>query len=538
MGLGLAHAELPPELARQLADAAIPAEAVGLVVAPVGAGPRLVEHGADRPLQPASTMKLVTTLVGLEQLGPAHRGRTRLLAGGPVRDGVLRGPLVLQGDGDADLTPQVLGELLRRARERGLREVRGDLLLDRSAFTPTRFDLGVPPFDESPEAEYNVIPDALLVGGNLLRVDLFVDDRGLQLRPQLPLAGLRLSHQMTLVQGDCSTWDDGWQIPEVRPAGRLRQMEVVLRGSWPAGCDRTVAFNVIDRNDFVGRLVRGQWAALGGTWRGSVREAVAPVDAQLLAEHQSRPLSELVRAINKPSDNALTRLLFLQIGRAAAGTAGEPTLRRADRAVRAWFRQRGIDDAGLVLDNGSGLSRSERISAAQLEAVVRAGLSGRWAPEFMASLPIAGIDGSLRRRLTASPATGWARMKTGTLRNVVALAGIVPDGGGVPRIVVVLLNHDNARSRVARPIADAFVDWVSRTRFGDAVTALAPAVPDPRLACATLAAAGNATPAATPPAPSPPGTSPTAAGGAAAVAVAESGPAAARGCGDAQTTRR
>jgi len=471
-----ARAQLPPTVVQALAEAGIPDNAVAFVVAPVaGDSARFVDIGTARPLQPGSTMKLVTTLVGLEQLGPAWRGRTRLLASAPPKDGVLTGQLVLQGAGNLDFDMAALQTLLRRARDRGLKELRGDLVVDRSAYRPARPDLGIPPFDESPEFEYNLVPDAMLVGHNLVRLELFADERGLQVVPLTPLAGLRITHEMTLVQGDCRTWDEGWRTPElrdairhpeVRPGRGLRQPELVLRGTWPAGCDRALAINVLDRNEYIERHFRALWTALGGRWRGKLREGVAPADAVLLGEHLSRPLSELVRAINKPSDNALTRVLLLEIGRAADGAADEPTLARADRAVRRWLRERGIDDTGFVVDNGSGLSRSERLTAAQLVGVVRAGLASRWAPEFIASLPVAGIDGTLRTRLQGSPAAGWARMKTGTLRNTVALAGTMPDGAGVPRIVVAMINHDNVRPRETRRILDQFIDWVARTPFG------------------------------------------------------------------------
>ena len=466
--LGPALAELPPSLARVLADAGLPADALGLVVAPVAPGARYVAHGAQRPMQPGSTMKLVTTLVGLEQLGPTWRGTTRLLAAGPIRDGVLHGDLVLQGGADMDLTWQTLQTMLQRARSRGLMEVRGALVLDRSAFQPTRLDVGVPPFDDATEFGYNVIPDALLLGNNLLRVELFVDERGLQIVPITPLAGVRITHEMQLVDGDCSTWDDSWKPPEVRPPKAGRAMDVVLRGAWPTRCDRAVEFNVIERNEFIGRVVRALWTGLGGRWRGPVREGPTPADATLLADRSSRPLSELVRAINKPSDNTLTRTLLLAIGRATPGQPGQPpetTLQRADRAVRQWLRSKGISDEGLVLDNGAGLSRSERLSPAQLEAVVRAGLASRWAPEFVSSLPIVGVDGTMRIRLANSPAAGSARLKTGTLRNVVALAGTMTDAGGQPLVVVAVLNHEGQRPRQMRPVLDAMIDWVARTRF-------------------------------------------------------------------------
>jgi serine-type D-Ala-D-Ala carboxypeptidase/endopeptidase (penicillin-binding protein 4) len=463
-----AAAPEPPPLEALLKTAGLPLEAVSLVVAPlrpVVPGERVLQLGAERALQPASTMKVLTTLAGLELLGPTWRGRTRLLAAGPVENGVLNGDLVLEGGADMDLSADALQALLRKLRERGVEVIRGDLILDRSAFRPTRVDLGLPPFDEAPEFEYNLIPDALTVDSNLLRMDLAFDAAGtLQIHHHPRLHGLRIRHELHLVDTPCTRWGEGWKTPEVKRRW-LGDTEVVLRGTWPRGCERSLALNLIDRDEFIGRLVRRQWADLGGQWQGRAREAVTPPGAVVLAERQSRPLSELVRGINKVSDNARTRTLLLAIGRQTPGADDEPTLQRADRAVRAWMARHSIPDAGLVLDNGSGLSRTEKISAAQLEAVVRAGMTGPWAPEFLTSLPVVGVDGLMRWRQADGAVPIQARLKPGGLRNVVSVAGTVNDAGGQPMIVVVILNHDNARAAVSRPIIDAVLQWVSKTRF-------------------------------------------------------------------------
>ena len=461
-------AALEAEVQALARAAQLPLQAVAVVVAPLwpeAPGQRFVSMGADRALQPASTMKVLTTLAGLELLGPTWRGRTQLLSAGRIEQGVLHGDLVLQGGADVDLSADALQALLRKARERGVEVIRGDLILDRSAFRPTRVDLGLTPFDDAPEFEYNLIPDALTVDSNLLRMDLAFDAAGtLQIHHHPRLHGLRVRHEFSLVDTPCARWGEGWKTPEVRPRW-LGQTEVVLRGTWPRGCERSLALNLIDRDEFIGRLVRRQWADLGGHWHGRTREAVTPAGAVVLAERQSRPLSELVRSINKVSDNARTRTLLLAIGRQAPGADDEPTLQRADRAVRAWMAGKGIADAGLVLDNGSGLSRIEKISAGQLEAVLRAGMTGPWAPEFLASLPIVGVDGLMRWRQADGGVPLQARLKPGGLRNVVSVAGTVNDVAGQPMIVVVILNHDNARAAVSRPIIDAVLQWVSKTRL-------------------------------------------------------------------------
>ena len=165
----------------------------------------------------------------------------------------------------------------------------------------------------------------------------------------------------------------------------------------------------------------------------------------------------MVRDINKPSDNTLARTVFLSLGsleadpvlgsRPIPGVGAETTFSRADQAVRKWMRQHGINDAGLVMENGSGLSRLERISPVQMGGLLKAGLRSDWSPEFQASMPIVAVDGTMRKRLKDSPAAGHARMKTGTLSNVVAIAGYVRDANGQLCVVVAMINDPNSRRR-------------------------------------------------------------------------------------------
>lgn len=469
LALPAAHAELPPPVAQQLAAARIPQEAMGALV--LRGDTVLVSHFADRPMQPASTIKLVTTLVGLEQLGPAFRGRTEIRTAAPLVQDVLMGDLVLRGGADADLDGEAIRGMLQALRYQGVRRVEGRLLLDRSLFTPTRPPADLPPFDESPDAYYNVIPDALLVNKNMLLLDMRSTDRTMAVSMQPALAGVTIESAMTLITADCARWEDGWKQPQAvrQPDGSIK---VILRGTFPRNCARNNSINIVDRQDYVDRLVRHTWTQLGGEITGPTLEAAAPPGTRLLAEHVSRSLPEVVRDINKPSDNTLARLVFLSLGSLEAdplaGSRPMPlqnadtTATRADIMIRGWLRRQGISDAGMVLENGSGLSRLERISPAQMGGLLQVGLRSKWAPEFMASLPIAGVDGTLRRRLRDTAAFERARLKTGGLRNVMALAGYVPDANGQQCVVVVFVNSDQAGS--SRAAVDALIDWVARSQ--------------------------------------------------------------------------
>jgi D-alanyl-D-alanine carboxypeptidase/D-alanyl-D-alanine-endopeptidase (penicillin-binding protein 4) len=477
--LPAAHAQLPEPVTRLLAQANIPADES--MSALVLRGDKVVlEHEAARPMMPASTMKLVTTLVGLEQLGPVFKGRTELRSAGEVKNGVLHGDLVLRGGADADFSDEALENMLRALRYAGIRKIDGGLVFDRTLFNPARSDQ-VPPFDDTPDAYYNVIPDALLVNKNIVQLDLRSTAKRLQLQMQPALERVSVSSDMKLVDADCASWEDGWKVPEAlrQPDGRIK---VVLHGTFPKNCVQSNSINVLDRDDYLDRLFRLKWKQLGGSISGKTSDGVMPADARLLAEHVSRALPEIIRDTNKPSDNALARTIFLSLGSLEADPAlgsrplpgsTETSFQRAQQTVRGWMRGHGIDDTGLVLENGSGLSRIERISPLQMGKLLAAGLHSQWAPEFLASMPIVAVDGTMRRRLHDSPAAGHARMKTGSLHDVAAVAGYVQDANGVPCVVVAMINNDLVAHGHGRAVLDALVDWVARSAEPAAASAAA-----------------------------------------------------------------
>ena len=489
---------LPIPVTDALRAAAIPEDAMSVLV--LRGDKTVLSHLADRPLHPASTMKLVTTLIALDQLGPVFRGRTEMRTTGEVKGDVLHGDLVLRGGADVDLSTETLTTMLRALRYQGIRTIAGNLVVDRTLFNPARADLGAPRFDESPEAYYNVIPDAVFVNRNMLQLDLRSTPRTdgkpatrVRVAMQPELDGVTIESDMKLIDADCTKWEDGWQYPDIVP--RAGGLKIVLHGTFPKNCVASDSINLIDRQEYVARLVRRLWKTLGGTLTGTAVEGATPPGARLLAEHVSRPLPEIIRDVNKPSDNTLARLLFLSLGAlepdpvlgshpqpTASGTA-PTTLARSEAVVRAWMRTHGIDDTGFVVENGSGLSRIESVTPIQMAGLLQAGLRSNWAPEFQASMPIAAVDGTMRRRLHDSPAANRARLKTGTLSNVVALAGYVPDADGRQCVLVAFVNSDSVSNGRGRAVLDALVDWVARL---DGTPSAVPAVTD--------AANGTATP--------------------------------------------
>jgi serine-type D-Ala-D-Ala carboxypeptidase/endopeptidase (penicillin-binding protein 4) len=463
-GPALAHDDaLPAPVAAALAQAGLPNSALAAIAIPRTRWARTWQHGADRSVQPGSTMKLVTTVVALDRLGPNHRGRTELLSAAPIgADGVLAGELVLKGGADPDLDLAALWTMLFELRQRGVHTIAGALVLDRTLFRPERIDLGLPPFDDAPEWPYNVIPDALMLSGNLMGLALSADDAAVQARATPPLDGVSVdASALALSATACDDWDEDWSPPLVSQPSP-GQWRIALRGGFPRRCEAKATLQLLDRDVMAERQVRALWTSLGGRWLappGSVRAAAAPAGATLIAQHESRPWGEVLRGMNKSSDNAHTRLLYLQLG--LPGDGATPTLELARREVDRWFDQRAIDRRGLVMDNGSGLSRSERIAPRTMAQMLEAALDGPHAPELLMSLPVAGVDGTMRRRLKGTPAEGWARLKTGTLANVRALAGTVRDTRGDTWVVVAMLNHERAGE--GRAALDALIEWVARS---------------------------------------------------------------------------
>lgn len=464
--LATGHAsEVPPVPVREaLARQELPLEALSYRIDALAgpfakAPPRAL--GEQRVVNPASAMKLVTTLAALDTLGPAYRWTTTLLADAAPENGVLKGSLYLRGGGEPNLSWERLGGMLRTLRGSGVATIAGDLVLDRALFQPSRPDLGAPPFDETPDASYNVIPDALTVSDYLVTYTLSSDAAKVAVQTTPPLSGVTVVNRMQINDLPCGEWDQTWRQPEVQ-AQADGTVRIVLAGAFPRNCQAGVELATLERDLYVERLVRTLWQEMGGQWHGRVREGKAPPAAFKLVERQFETLGETVRAINKRSHAVKARMLYLTLGATAgAGTeTGQATSERARRRVLDWVAAQGVDPAGIVIENGSGLSRHERLSPRQLNALLRAAAASRWYPEFAASLPIAGLDGTMRSRLKDSPAAGNARLKTGTLRDVAALAGYVRDVRGQDWVVSAFVNDPQAEK--GRAVLDQLMIWIAQ----------------------------------------------------------------------------
>ncbi len=449
---------LPPNVLGALKAAQIPAASVAVVVQPVDAGKPLVAHNAAQAMNPASVMKLVTTYAALDLLGPAWTWKTTAWTEAAAVDGVLNGNLYLKGSGDPRFAIEHLWSLLRQLQVRGIRQITGDVVLDRTAFDVPAIDPGA--FDDKPMRPYNVGPDALLINFRALRFTLLPDGGRVRLLMETPSEGLRVDNRLRPGEGGCgSNWKDFIDVRLV-PENSGNRLE--FTGAYSPQCgEKALNLSPLPADAQAGGLFRALWKELGGTLGGQVRAGSVPAGARLAATHESPPLADAVRDINKFSNNVMARQVYLTLGNDGAPASAE----RARRRIGDWLNARGLRFAELEIENGSGLSRRERISADSLNRLLLDAWKNPVMPEFVASMPIVGIDGTMKKRLNGSEATGRAHIKTGTLDSVKTAAGYALDAQGRRYAVTFLINHPKAQA--GGPAIDALLVWVAQRRAGE-----------------------------------------------------------------------
>jgi D-alanyl-D-alanine carboxypeptidase/D-alanyl-D-alanine-endopeptidase (penicillin-binding protein 4) len=449
---------LPPSVTQALKAAAIPLSAVAVVVQATDARSARWTVNANKAMNPASTMKLLTTFVALDTLGPAYRWQTRAWVDGTLREGVLHGNLYLQGGGDPKFTYEQLWRWLREMRQRGLREIRGDVVLDSQLFWLDAKAAAA--FDEYPLRPYNVAPNALLLNFNTLSLRILPPAMPSALAssdaenapappPQLlsepPLQGLTIVNQLhSEAQADCGEWRERLTVGIEPGAAPNVSDQLILDGAYPLACgEQSWHIGLPDHARFMQYVFTALWAELGGQMRGHVRTGVLPAEARLFAVSPAPTfLGDIVRDINKYSNNVMARQLLLTLGAASGSQPAQPA--DGANAIQNWLRQRNLGMPELVIENGAGLSRVERLSAASMNRLLQFAWRSAMMPELVASLPLAGVDGTMKKRLQNEGITGQAHIKTGTLDGVKSMAGYVRDQCGRYWVVVFMVNHPNA----------------------------------------------------------------------------------------------
>jgi serine-type D-Ala-D-Ala carboxypeptidase/endopeptidase (penicillin-binding protein 4) len=446
---------LPAAAKRVLGAYGLSADGLSVYVQEVGAPHPLLEFNADVPRNPASTQKLLTTFAALELLGPAYTWRTELYALGKRSGDRLEGDLLVKGYGDPNLTTERVWLLLRGLQRNGVRHVAGDLVIDDSYFALDPEDPG--DFDGQRFRTYNALPYALLT--NFHAVDFIIrPDRtngGVTIRTDPPIPNLLIDNHVKLVEGRCEgALDIGMrQREDASTAG------VSLVGTMPRTCgEHNFASTVMDSPSFSYGVLRGVWEEMGGQIDGGMRIGVAPRGTRPTYSLESPPLGIVVRTINKYSNNVMARQLLISMGAERFGAPG--TQLKGIAAVREWLTKRNIDMPELMLENGAGLSRETRMSARGLAHMLVAASASPYESELISSMPLAAMDGTLRRRFHEAGMAGRLHMKTGRLDDVSALAGYVLAASGKRYVYVSLHNDRGVHLGAGSAVQNALVRWV------------------------------------------------------------------------------
>ena len=448
------EAPVSQALAAFLRAPALRGARVGVVVDELASGKRLAEHDAGVDLVPASNQKLLISAASLDHWGPAHKFETPILIEGELSDGVLDGTLWVIGQGDPSLVSETLWKLAEEIRMRGLREIRGGIGVDNSYFDAQRFH---PDWEPVSSRAYYAPVAAFSANYSSFRVDISPGEKVgapaiVRLAPSLPY--FRTAAEAVTLRG-------GGQLGldvDVLPDGSGESVRVT--GALSADHTASTFWRAIALPErYAASVLRQQLEAQGVRVAPHVRIGPAPETARELLRFKGEPLSLQVRLLDKFSNNFVAEQLTKMLGAELYGAPA--TWEKGTRALGAYLETTGIVDPAQVIADGSGLSPRNRVAPATLAAVIRKSAQRfEFGPEFLAALPIGGREGTLEERMQDGPAP--IRAKTGHLRRVSSLSGLVPGPGGTVRVFSILVNGSRGDAAGVDDAIDAFVERLGR----------------------------------------------------------------------------
>ncbi|MBC7788185.1 MAG: D-alanyl-D-alanine carboxypeptidase/D-alanyl-D-alanine-endopeptidase [Methylophilaceae bacterium] len=472
------HSQLPASVITALQKAKIPLKNTAVYLQALYENQPVISHNASQPFNPASVMKLLTTNAALDLLGPAYRWRTEIYTDGAVINGVLNGNLLIKGYGDPSLNEAEFRRLLVSLQQTGVKKIHGNLILDKSYFAST---VGNPvTFDAETYRAYNAMPSAILVNSRatsfkfqaaafssvaLNSLSLSSTAGQVSVVQEVEVTEIRIINQLKLIQGDCGDWRNKFKYVVTHEKNTAT---ITFTGSYSADCgDKYLELSLFNDSQYAYFIFRKLWQELGGSFSGILKSNTItndsattasgiPASASKLVSQESKPLADVLRDINKYSNNLMARQLLLTIAAEKSGLPATESLGKQE--ISAWLLNKNMTFNELVIENGSGLSRIERISAQHLGDLLVSAYHSPVMSEFMSSLPILGADGTVIKRLKDRPVMGRAHIKTGSIDGVSSIAGYVLDANNKRWAIVFLVNDANAVN--AKAAQDALIEWV------------------------------------------------------------------------------
>lgn len=473
--------DLPDTVKKLLKKYKIPAKNISVYIRDLNSKTALIEHNADKLRTPASTMKLLTTYAGLKTLGPNYSWRTEVWLRGELKEGVLKGDLIIKGFGDPFLVVENFWKLVKTLRDKGLKDIQGDIIIDNSYFQQAAHNPSA--FDGKPFRVYNAQSSAVMFNFQatrflfkpILNTEVLVKTKKTDLKkvklsklerrknkkkpmgrveviPFPKIDNFKFNNQIKLVKGKCKR-------SHYRPKfSKNKKGVLVIKGNFSAKCKQRFILRAVSTPEqHVFNAFREIWLDLKGTLKGNLKIGRLSKNDERFHVYSSPTLGEQIRLINKWSNNVMTRQLLLTLGAKKFGAPG--TMEKGKRAILSTLKDNNIGIKGIKLENGSGLSRKAKISARQMASLLETAYRDAYMPEFLASLSLPGVDGTLVNRFRKDDIRGRSHLKTGTLDFVTAIAGYMLNRDGKRMVIVVQHNGKRAGAGRGAKIQDALLRW-------------------------------------------------------------------------------
>ncbi len=442
--------ELPDSVSQAINQSNISSEQLSASVIAIDDGDLALAWRDNKQVSPASTAKIITTLMGLEILGPHWRWKTQFIAHGHIKKGILNGNLVIIGGGNPGYVIEDLWRDLWILKMRGLKKITGDIIIDRSLFAKLPSSIA---FDSESRRPYTKEADSALLNYQSVTFSITPNQNtGLAtVAAMTPINKLKAPRTIKLDTANpkCIQWRQRMAVDA------HKEWQPHFMGKFPADCpEKFFSYTIDNANDYWQSTLATLMPQAGIDFKGKVRSGVAPEAQQVLLVSDSDDLATVTRTTNKFSNNVTARHIFLTTGLVASGQKQGATYTMARTTLDAWLKNIGIEDP-VYLENGSGLSRFSSVTARAMTAILRYGVTHPRGNEWISSLPIAGFDGTMKKR---EAAMGHAYIKTGLLNNVKTIAGIVYAKSGKRYAIFASLLGPGATE--AEQVHDALIDWV------------------------------------------------------------------------------
>jgi D-alanyl-D-alanine carboxypeptidase/D-alanyl-D-alanine-endopeptidase (penicillin-binding protein 4) len=395
-------------------------------------------HNEKKLFNSASLVKIITTYIGLKELGPDFSWRSDFYYTGDIVGETLKGDIVFKGTGDASFSVEDLEGMIREIQGKGIKRIEGNLLFDTSYFGLIPNEVT---FDSNPMRAYNVVPSAISLQSNTINFRFTSHKNKVKIVAKPNIKYLKIINNIKSTREKCLSWRE-----KLNYETKINEQQSTLNfsGKFSRKCKvKELDLAMLDWQTYFYHTFKQKWLDNGGWFNGNFIDTSGTLaDDRLLVSHYSEPLSSLIRDTNKYSLNLMSRNLILTV--IANKNNVQPTEEMVNPYIKNWLSKNKIDNEGLFIDNGAGLSRDIKISINQFLMILQNIYYDPMMPEIISSFPIAGIDGTLKKRMKNSPIRMNGHFKTGSMNEVSAMAGFFLNNDKEMNIFVFMMNGKKA----------------------------------------------------------------------------------------------